>query len=245
LVENACVVVASAQKKMSEVSPPPATHLPLEPAQPFPVSALKAAVQGRAGSLSPYQIASSDFDVAFITPVHIYGVQYQADQMRARGRSRDTRMRVVEPAFVRPVMDFKNWSEYVSDLPPVLLVRATPKLVEGFWTMVGRAAARTQGVSLPPIKRPRSGFSRLRAFCGENEVVPIHPFVIEQPISRTEVIHEGLYVFDPGALGPHCGDVKLVMYSDKAPEKGDIRLVDPKVIEQIWQDFAAYRALSG
>ena len=62
----------------------------------------------------------------------------------------------------------------------MLLVRVTPKLVEGFWTKVGRAAASTQGVSVPPIKRMTAGFARLRAFCGEAEVTPIHPFKLEQ-----------------------------------------------------------------
>jgi hypothetical protein len=51
-----------------------------------------------------------------------------------------------------------------------------------------------------------------------------------------------LYVFDPGALGPQCGTVKLVLYSEKEPEKGDTRVVDPGVVQQIWQDFAPYRA---
>ena len=29
--------------------------------------------------------------------------------------------------------------------------------------------------------------------------------------------------------------------AEKEPEKGDTRVVDPKVIQQIWQDFARYR----
>jgi hypothetical protein len=83
----------------------------------------------------------------------------------------------------------------------------------------------------------------MRALCGEAEVTPIHPFTLEQRVSDTDAISEGLYVFDPGALGPHCGTVKLVLYSEKAPQDGDTRVVDPKVIQQIWQDFAPYRGL--
>jgi hypothetical protein len=116
--------------------------------------------------------------------------------------------------------------------------------VEGFWTTVARGAARTQGVSIPPIKRIKSGFSRLRAFCGVAEVIPIHPFKIEQRVSETEAIHEGLYVFDPGALGPECGTVKLELYSDKEADKAETRVVDAKLIQQVWEDFAAYRALA-
>jgi len=193
--------------------------LPVEPVRALPEEMLKEAARRRAGSLNPYQTTSNDFDVAFITPVMTYGAKE------------------------RPLTDFSNWSEYLADFPPVLLVRVTPRLVEGFWTTVARGAARTQGVALPPIKRFKSGFSRLRAWCGDAEVTPIHPLRLEQRVSDTDAIHEGLYVFDPGAFGPHCGTVKLVLYSEKEPEKGDTREVDPKVVQRIWQDFEAYRAL--
>jgi hypothetical protein len=70
------------------------------------------------------------------------------------------------------------------------------------------------GVSIPPIKRIRSGFGRLRAFCGDAEVTPIHPFKIEQQFpGQDDVVYEGLYVFAPDALTPQCGTVKLMIYS--------------------------------
>jgi S1-C subfamily serine protease len=239
---DACDVVAAAEKKMKDAAPPSGSHLPMEPERPFPVDALKDAAQHRAGSLSPYQISSSTFDVAFITPVLTYGARYQEEQIRGRERGRGTRPAEPEPALVRPLMDFSNWSEYVDEFPPVLLVRVTPKQVEGFWTTVARGAARTQGVSLPPIKHFTPGFSSLRAFCGADEVTPIHPFKLELRVSESDAIYEGLYVFDPDALGPQCGTVKLVLYSEKEPEKGDTRVVDPNVVQQIWQDFAPYRS---
>ncbi len=242
-IDEACEVIASAEKKMKGAVPPIGTHLPVEPVRPFPVDALKDAAKTRAGSVSPYQVSSSSFDVAFITPLLTYVAQYQSQQPRPRTTSKDTRKPEPETPLVRPLGDFSNWSDYVMDFPPVLLVRVTPKLVEGFWTTVARGAARTQGVSIPPIKRFASGFSRLRAFCGDAEVTPIHPFKLERRVSETDAIYEGLYVFDPGALGPQCGTVKLVLYSEKEPEKGDTRVVDPKVLQQIWQDFESYRAL--
>jgi hypothetical protein len=142
-------------------------------------------------------------------------------------------------------MDFGGWSDYVADVRPVLLIRITPRFVEGFWMKVGRAAAQTQGVALPPIKRFKSGFVRLRALCGATEVTPIHPFELERPVSETASIDEGLYVFDPGALGPHCGTVTFELHSAAAPEKADTKVVDPKILEQIWQDFAPFRETKG
>ena len=231
-IENACEALASAQKKMQEGAAPSAAHLPVEPSKPFRRDVLETETGRRVGRLNPYPMSASDFDVSFLTPV-------LASASHARGRERATDSRSLETGLAA---GFGNWSDYVADAPPVLLVRVTPKFAEGFWTTVGRVAASTQGVSLPPIKRFRPGFARMRAFCGDAEVTPIHPFKIEQRLSETTAVREGLYVFDPGAFGPHCKSVKLVLYSEKAPERGDSRVVDPKVIDQIWQDFAVWRA---
>ena len=236
-VADVCDAVAAAEKNMKDGAPS-GTLLPVEPERAFPVDALKDAAKNRAGSLSPYQLSSSDFDIAFITPLMTYGAQYQSDMASGRERGGTSRTTEPEQPFVRPLMDFSNWSEYVAEIPPVLLVRVTPRFVESFWMKVARGAASTQGMSLPPIKRWKAGFSRMLAFCGDAEVTPIHPFKLERRVSESEAIYEGLYVFDPGALGPQCGRVKLVLYSEKAVEKGDTRVVEAKVIQQIWEDFA-------
>jgi S1-C subfamily serine protease len=212
-IDGACELVAAAAKKAKEAPAPSAAHLPVEPAEPAPVDTFKEAVKRRAGSLKPYQIAASDFDVAFITPVLNYATQSQPNQT------------------------FSNWSDYVADIPPVLFVRVTPKMAESFWAKMARGAAYTQGMALPAIKRLKSGFDRLQAFCGRTEVPPIHPFKLDLRVSDTEAIYEGLYAFDPAALGPGCGSVTLVLYSEKEPAKADTRVIDPKILQQIWRDF--------
>ncbi|NOT24987.1 MAG: trypsin-like peptidase domain-containing protein [Acidobacteria bacterium] len=215
-IDQACEVIASAEKKITGAMSPDATPLPLDPPS-VSVNALSEAVKNRAGSLSPYPMATTDFDVAFITPVHIYGAK---DQAR------------------RPVMDFGDWSEYVAAYPRALFVRVTPRMVEGLWAKVARGAAMTQGISLPPMKRAKSGFLWMRAFCGDTEVAPIHPFVVEHRISESEAIYEGLYVFDPDTFGPLCATVKLTFYSEDEPDKGDTRVIDQKLLQQITRDFA-------
>ena len=239
---EACTLIAAAEKEMTKTPPPPATPLPVEPVRSVPVDALRDAASRRGGSLNPYQLSTSTFDVAFITPVLIYGAQYQSEQISRRARGNATRPSEPEAPTVRPLLDFSNWSDYLRDFPPLLLVRVTPKLVEGFWTTVARGAARTQGIAVPPLKRIKSGFSRLRAFCGDVEVAPVHPFKLQHRVSDDDIF-EGLYVFDPGALGPHCGPVKLTLYSEKEPQKGDTRVVDAGIVQQIWDDFASYRAI--
>ena len=239
-VADVCSVVAAAEKKMESAARPSATHLPVEPAWPLPEDAFKEAAQRRAGGLGPYQMASANFDVSFITPVMTYGTRYQAE---VAGRARSggaTRNAAPQKILVRPAMDFGNWSEYVDGYPPVLLVRITPKMVEGFWTTMARGAAQTQGVAIPAMKHFGSGFVRLRALCGDAEVTPVHALKIEHRVSATDTVYEGLYVFDPGAFGPQCATVTLVLYAEKEPEKADTRVVDPRLLQQIADDFALY-----
>lgn len=217
-VDAVCDVLAAAAPKLASATPPAAAQLPVEPSWTVSEAALAGAAKGRAGSLGPYRATSAGFDIALLTPVQAH-------------------------AGVRGSMDFANWHDYVAGLPPVLLVRVTPKQSEKMWATVARGVARLQGIALPPITHFRSGFSRLRARCGEAEVTPIHPFLLERRVSETDALYEGLYVFDPGAFGPHCSAVTLELFSDEAPATADPAVIDPDVVQRIWRDFAALRAV--
>ncbi len=167
-VGDLCGLVASAEAKLKAGPAPSGTPLPVEPARPFPAAALKERATRITGNPAAYRMTSADYDVAFITPVMVYAVHNPSDEQRRRQASGVARSS--GPASIDPLENFSNWSGYVADVPPVLLIRVTPRLVEGFWTKVARGAASTQGMSLPPIKRFKPGFARLRAFCGDAEV---------------------------------------------------------------------------
>jgi len=189
------------------------------------------------GVTAPPVVSSSDFDVAFVTPPTV---------LRARERAGWTGGRSVRPpeaeARLGRLTDFGSWAEYFADVPPVLIVRVTPKLVEGFWKRLAREAARTQGAVLPAFRDFKTSFLRMGASCGGSEVIPIHPLVLEHALDDKRVVREGLHVFDPDAIGPHCGSVTLTLWSEQAPEQADTVTIDAKVIDQIWQDFTPYRA---
>jgi S1-C subfamily serine protease len=239
-IDDVCEAVAAGQQKLPEA--PPGAQLPVEPARRFPVDTLKKEATQSAIGVTGYQLSSSDFDVTFITPALLYAARRQMDDAVHRERTGGGRGLDASYGVPRQLIEFGNWSDYVAELPSVLLVRVTPRLVEGFWTKVARGAAMTQGMSLPAITHLGSRFSRLRMLCDDHEVAAVHPFRVETRVSETETISEGLYVFDPGALAPSCAGVKLVVYSQKQPEKADTRAVDLKLVQRIWDDFAPYRA---
>jgi hypothetical protein len=230
-----CEAAAAARASMTG-TPPKATHLPIEPSKPYPADALAASSKGVPAAIDPPVLSSADFDVALITPPMVSNARQRADWTGGR-----TTRAPEAVALIGRLTEFGAWSDYFGELPPVLAVRVTPKMVEGFWKRMAREAARTQGAVLPPFKDFKANFLRMRASCGATEVPPIHPFVLEHRLSDKNVIREGLYVFDPDALGPKCGSVTLSLFSEKAPERADIVTIDPRVLDRIWQDFAPLR----
>jgi hypothetical protein len=227
-----CALVSAAEQKLAAAASPSAAHLPVESSKPLPLTDIQSAASARGFSLSSYASSSSEFDILFITPVLLASAESQRGRT---GGASDTL------SGLRAVTDFGEWSRYVSEAPPVLFIRATPKLAESFWMKFARGAASTQGASIPPIKRLGPGFSRMRVLCGNKEIAPVHPFRIRARVSETDAVDEGFYAFDPMAIGPKCGTVSLVLSSVKDPEKTETRVVDPAVIAQVWKDFAAYR----
>jgi hypothetical protein len=205
--ERACGVVAVAVEKISGITPPGGTRLPLEPSTPA-VQTTKPA----GPAMQPPTVSASSFDITLLTPAQV------TDNTRGQSGLRG---------------DAGNWSQYVRDVGQVLLVRVSPRFEESVLKMLARGAAATQGVAIPPLRSFTANFVRLRAYCGEQEVTPIHPFVIEHEASGRSTIREGLYVFERGAFGPHCPAVRFSMFSEKDPERVDTKAIDPKLFDQL------------
>ena len=55
--------------------------------------------------------------------------------------------------------------------------------------------------------------------------------------------YEGFYTFASDAVAPTCGVVKLVLFSEKEPNKSEVKVLSPKLVQKLWDDFAPYRAL--
>ena len=234
-----CEALAASLPMLSKAGAPAATRLPVDPALPYPAGALEDAGRGKTPNAAVPLMSSSDFDVAFVTPPMVHRAQQRSGWTGGRsGRSPEAEARLGQ------LTDFRAWSEYFDTLPAVLAIRVTPKMVEGFWKRLGREAARTQGAELPPFKDFKTSFRHMRATCGAAEVTPIHPFVLEHRVTEKNVIREGLYVFDSDAFGPQCGAVTLSLYSEAQPERADTLTLTRAVIDQIWNDFALYRATS-
>lgn len=235
-----CDAVAASLRVLPNAQAPATTPLPVEPARPFPAASLEVAPKGTTPTAAVPVLSSSDFNVAFITPPMVHRARQRSGWTGGQtGRTPEAEARIGR------LTEFGAWSDYFARLPAVLVVRVTPKMVESFWKRVGREAARTQGANLPAFKDFKSSFHHMRASCGGAEVTPIHPFVLEHRLSEKNVVREGLYVFDPDAFGPRCETVTLSLYSEAQPARADTLAPTRAVLNQVWTDFAPYRATSG
>lgn len=216
-VEQACRTIANGLKKVADATPPAATRLPLEPITPA-VQVLRTPTTPRASSApapaarQPVKVSASNFDITLLN---------------SEQASSDT------PVAAGSRADFGTWSQYVRDVDPVTLIRISPQFEESVWKTIARGAAATQGVMLPPLKSVSANFAHLRAYCGDTEVLPIHPFIVEHQVSGRSAIREGLYVFERAAFGPHCPTIRFSMFSEKEPQKADTKVIDPTLFEQL------------
>ena len=82
-IEEVCAVLAAAETALSEIAAPPSVPLPVEPNRPFPAGALSAAA-ATPPALDRYRLASSSYDVTFITPRLLNAARQHAAR-RGRG----------------------------------------------------------------------------------------------------------------------------------------------------------------
>lgn len=249
-IDEAKDIIREAESALGGASPSE-TALPVEPVQAFPVEALKAAVQARPVKVTDYEFGTSDFDVTLITPVLTYGFDYALKQAALRERAKRNKKAAQDAT--DPFEGYKNWAEYVGEFRPVLTFDARPKLVEGFWSALGRGLSESQGVYAGPANLHfKSDFYKMKLSCGGIEVTPIHPGKVEHQIAVdngavrvNDATYEGFYTYAHDAIGPHCGTVSLALFTEKDPEKPDVRILSPKLVQKVWDDFASYRANVG
>jgi S1-C subfamily serine protease len=253
-IDQALPVLEQARKKMRDAELPSARLLPVEPSEPYPLASLKEFNSRGKFDKKPYIFTVGGFDVALATPVLQYAVQSKSGHAAAEGRMKRTGRRKESPQNTfEPLQDLHEWAEYTGDFKPVLLVQAAPQLRETLASALGRQLApELEFIGGPPRMKFRTDFYRMKLLCGEKEVEPIQPgkaaTVVNSHSSFVNVADAtdvGIYSYPPDAISPSCGKVTLQIYSEKDPEKFESRVLDPKSVERVWNDFRPYFAAHG
>jgi len=244
-IEEASSAISAARVKMATMTAPTPILLPVEPGDAFPVEALKSTLMQEKFDARPYFFGAGDFDIAFITPPLTYRAEKESEMRAAKEKNKRNRKSetAVQDSF-RPVDDLKNWEQYVGEYKPVLFVRATPKLKETGGSILLRSLA-----NVPAKMRFKTDFYRMKLMCGSKEVEPILPGKIAHVVdvrnrfvSATDATYEGLYEYPADSVGPSCGQVSLVLFSEKKPDSAITKTVGEKTVGRVFDDFAPYRA---
>jgi hypothetical protein len=225
-IDDARPVIEQARHKLSGASPPSAELLPVEPDDFFPADALLSLLRHHQRmDVRPYFFTAGEFRVEMLTPPVRYYF-YNKDEIQAMHRgpkhSREDSQQVELP---------ERLLEEAQEYQPTLIIRVVPK--HGFWN-----------------RQFKDSFRGMRLLCAGKEVPPIDPgrshYELRDPDDHIKgTTTEGFYSYQPDAISPSCGSVKLEIFSENAPGTPIIRSVDSATVERIWADMEPYRETKG
>jgi hypothetical protein len=251
-IEQALPLIDDARGLLATSEKPSPDLLQMEPNDRFPIDALKESASEKKFKYDPYVFGVGDYDLAVITPVFKYRKLAARIEAGRQKNKRNQKSTAAQGTF-EPLDDLKDWEEYTGEYDPTLLIQATPKLVEGFWSAFGRGMAASHGYAPGPASLHfKTDFYKMRLFCGDREILPIWPGKAEhvltvnnEAVRVTDATFDGLYEFPFDAIRPDCGKVTLNIYSEKDPNKPKVKKLDEKTIETVYKDFAPYRLQEG
>lgn len=250
-IEEALPLIKEAQDKLKSTARPSAEFLPSFPTDTYPIEALKASANVDKFKVGSYIFGMGDYDVAFVTPILKYrhlasGVKAAKEKEKRNRRS----VSAVQGTF-EPLDELKGWEEYIGEYEPVLVVQASPKLKETFWSAFGRGMAASGGAYYTGSAKMRfkTDFYKMKLLCGSVEVKPLFPGKIERVVdvrnayvNVTDATFDGLYKYPADAITANCGTVTLQLFSEKDPNQPKIKVLDQKTISAVTADFAPYLA---
>jgi S1-C subfamily serine protease len=251
-IEETLSIINQARSNMKARKRPLSLFLPVEPTEPFPLEAIKSVVTAEKFDMGRYFFGVGEYQITLITPPLNYRLATEAEREAAKTKNkRNDKDGAVHGTF--DVLDeFKGWREYVGDYKPVLMLRATPNFGESFWGAFSRGLAAAYGVHTRANLRFKTDFYRMKLRCGDDEVLPIHPGKIAHVISESnyfvrakDATYEGLYFYPPNAITSACGRVTLEIFSERNPDKPDVKVLSEKTVARIESDFQPYFARHG
>lgn len=246
-IEETAPVVELAVGKMAQAEKPDARLLPVDPQDKYPLDAIRDVVEAKKFDYDPYKFVEADFEVTLITPLMRYRMVTEAEREAAKTKNKRNNSKDAVQGTFSTTEQFRNWAEYVGEYKPVLLVSAQPVLGESFWGAVGRGVAANYGIRSQANLRFKTDFYKMKLFCGDKEVEPIHPakifFLTNESnyfVKSKDVTYAGFYSYPADAINESCGTVRVELFSEKHPDKAETKTLGKKTVSKIVADFEPY-----
>lgn len=228
-IERTFPLIDHARKRMRRTRIPPARFLPVDPTEPFPLDAIKTVATAKDFDMPRYSFDVGEFSVFLMTPTVRYRLATATEREALKTKNKRTDKQAVGRDEINPFDELRNWAEYVGGYKSVLFIYAAPRSGESF-----RDQSKTE-------------FYKMRLFCGDREVEPIHPAKValissrsNQSLTGQDAAIGGIYAYPPKAVSADCGTVKLEIYSEAIPPKVGTKELDRKLIGRVDEDFSPY-----
>ena len=243
-IEEALTLLDQNRTKVTGNPPPPGTLLPVEPLTPYPVEGLKEVLRVEKYDSRPYYFAVGDFNIALSTPPLDYREQ---EEMRLQAEREHTKRSKKQQNANQDTSDSdtpKEWEQEAGAHPAVFGIYVMPKAKEGFGSALGRSFNVNSAAKL----KFKTDFQKMRLFCGDKEVQPIHPgkvpvmvSVRNRAVKMEDSTYKGVYLYSPDAVNPACGRSgeagNLFLKGGRSDGQG----FDEKTVQHVWEDFDAFR----
>lgn len=246
-IEHALTVIEDAMKVRTKTEKPSSRLLPVDPRGEFPLDAIKEIATTKKFDFDPYIMDVGKFTVTLMTPSVKYRLATEYEREALKGRKKREQKSEIKGTF-NPFQDFYGWREYLGDYKPVLHIRATPEIAETGGSLFSRIlVGGLTGIMLPAKVRFKADFYKMKLFCGDKEVEPIHPSKIARLVNETNYLvslkdatYEGFYTFPANAINDQCSEVRIEIMSEQKPNEPQVERIKPKYIARLVQDFQPY-----
>jgi len=260
-IQDSRVLLAKARQMIKEAIAFPSTAmLPTEPGNSYPADDLKNKMDLKKFKPKAYEADFGEYQLTMITPVlKHYIIEKNRIAFERQKKKIEKDGMITSPVMMNSFYELRNWGDYVNQMRPVVHLLVVPEvsatgkstflslLTLGVGVMSGAAMV------LPADFKFKADFEEMALTCDGKLVTPIQRGKIEFIKSLTSYLkmkqrtaYAGVYTYSAESFAPDkCKQMSLQIVSQQSPATPEIRVVDPKMVQQVWSDFEPYRRQAG
>jgi hypothetical protein len=260
-IEDSQVLLAKARQMIKEAPAfPSAELLPTEPVDSYPAGVLKNRVDLKKFMPKLYEADIGKYHLTMITPVLKYYITERNRIALERQQKKNEKSgTVATPMMTNSFRELRNWGDYVNQMRPVVHLLVVPEVSatgkSTFLSLLTLGVGLMGGspMLLPADFKCKADFEEMSLTCDSKPVKPIQRGKIEFVKSlssylrtKQRMAYAGVYTYSAETFDPDkCKQLNLKVVSEQSPTAPEIRLIDPKMVQQVWSDFEPYRHQPG
>ncbi len=254
-IQDSRVLLAKARQTIKEATASPSTAmLPTQPGDSYPADDLKK-VDLKTFKPKAYEADFGEYQLTMITPVlKHYIIEKNRIAFEKQRKKIEKDGMITSPVISNSFYELRNWGDYVNQMRPVVHLLVVPEVsATGKSTFLSLLMLGSGLMVLPPDFKFKADFEEMALMCDGKLVTPIQRGKIEFIKSLTSYLkmkqrtaYAGVYTYSAESFAPDkCKQMSLQIVSQQNPATPEIRVVDPKLVRQVWSDFEPYRRQAG